>query len=144
MDPRSSDHTKSGTSSYGKASRQLSRTGTAEDDDAEYITDVVVDGLSPSANVIDPRNEGREHSQPAFEVFLPKWLRHPRRRRQPFFLYPPYLKAAAQLPSLETMQGPTGWDGVQRVPKRGHSEGVMRAVRISPHRHPLGDAVSVM
>jgi len=25
-------------------------------------------GRSPSANVIDPRNEGREHLQPAFEV----------------------------------------------------------------------------
>jgi len=25
----------------------------------------------PEANVIDPRNEDREHSQPAFKVFLP-------------------------------------------------------------------------
>jgi len=55
-----------------------------------------------------------------------------------------YLKAAAQLPSLETMQGPTGLEGVQRDPNSGHSGGVNRAVRISPHLHPFGDALSSM
>jgi len=36
-----------------------------------WIISVVVRGRSPSANVIDPRNEGREHSQPGVQGITP-------------------------------------------------------------------------
>ena len=36
---------------------------------------------------------------------------------------PPYLYSAAQVPSLDTMQAPTGSSGVQALPKSGHWRG---------------------
>ncbi len=47
-----------------------------------------------------------------------------------------YLNHAAQLPSVETMQGPTGFCGVHFLPKRGHLGGARRPLRISPHLQP--------
>ena len=44
--------------------------------------------------------------------------------------------AAAQVPSLDTMQAPTGSSGVQTVPNRGQSNGDTLPLRISPQQQP--------
>ena len=49
-----------------------------------------------------------------------------------------YLYAAAQAPSEDTMQGPTGSSGTQRLPKSGHSAGLRRPVMTSPQRQAVG------
>ena len=49
-----------------------------------------------------------------------------------------YLYQAAQLPSEDTMHGPTGDTGVQRERKREHWSGVIFPWIISPQRHPAG------
>jgi hypothetical protein len=50
----------------------------------------------------------------------------------------PYLKAAAHEPSLETMQGPTGFSGVHAVPKSGHCSGRIIPFSTLPQEHPAG------
>jgi len=52
----------------------------------DFTTKIVVNGQSLSANVISPRNEGREHSQPAFEVFLPDVASPPSPPEARFFI----------------------------------------------------------
>jgi hypothetical protein len=52
--------------------------------------------------------------------------------------YLSYLYAAAQAPSVETMQGPKGWAGVQIPANKGHSTGRMTPRRTSPQRQGDG------
>jgi hypothetical protein len=56
-----------------------------------------------------------------------------------------YLNHAAQLPSLDTMQEPTGASGVHVLPKSGQSVGSMMPLSTWPQAHPAGsDPVSTV
>src|SRR5699024_8001794 len=54
---------------------------------------------------------------------------------------PPYFHAAAQAPSPETMQGPTGSAGVQTLPNSGQVRGAHTPRSTAPQRQP-GTSVS--
>ncbi len=48
-----------------------------------------------------------------------------------------------QLPSILTMQGPTGLSGLHRVPNNGQSFGDNNPLNNSPHLHPFGSLNSL-